>query len=153
MGLNIKICCCFHISGNGSLARGYISGIKSFDILKFSIESSLTLRFAKKKSKFRVVPFVSQHASAMATARVWTAACASSVVTSPPAFTVKHACPDTMETQPMVESAKVRIFAPATNWAFWSTIWLSNGEKSTLGNECWGQRGGCTARGEGQDHT
>lgn len=50
---------------------------------------------------------VSQHASAMATARAWMAACASSAVTSPQAPTARPACLVIMETQPTEANARV----------------------------------------------
>lgn len=56
--------------------------------------------------------FLSQPASVMATARAWTAVCASSAVTSPLALTARPACLVTMETRPMAANARVSAASP-----------------------------------------
>lgn len=56
--------------------------------------------------------FLSQRASAMATAIVWTAVCVNSAVTSPPVLTARPACLVTMETRPMAANARVSAASP-----------------------------------------
>lgn len=60
------------------------------------------------------VCFTFQHASVTVTAHVWTAACVSSVATSPPVRTARAACQVTTETRPMAANARVSAAPPLT---------------------------------------